>query len=478
MQLAELVKILIIDDDEDDFVITSSLINEIPNGNFVIDWCPKHTEALTRICNKEYDIYFIDNFLGGITGMELLAKAIGCNTDSPMILLTGKGNRDIALKALDSGASDYLVKSELNTEKLERCIRYSLEKALALKQLRSNELKFRTIFEQTRDAIFIANEDLQLQDANKAMEHLLGYQHEEIKELNMYDILADEKDIEKIRTLLAEKGEVYDIEIDLQHQSGELLNCIFSAVAITRTDQSKYIQGAIHDITKLKKAERSVLISEKLAATGRLARTLAHEIRNPLTNINLSVDHLKGMEFTDLQQHYFDIISRNSKRINDILTELLASSKPAQTEMQNYILQDILDRSINAAMDRIMLKHVKMQVRYVDKPVHIRADSDKLTMAFLNLIINAVEAMEENTGKLMISISDNTDHWEVKITDNGVGIPEESIPKLFEPYFTAKRNGMGLGLPATLNILHAHNAQVDVTSVVGVGTTFSILFGK
>jgi signal transduction histidine kinase len=129
-------------------------------------------------------------------------------------------------------------------------------------------------------------------------------------------------------------------------------------------------------------------------------------------------------------------------------------------------------------MDRIMLKHVKLQVRYVDKPVHIRADADKLTMAFLNIIINAVEAMEENTGKLMISISENTDHWEVKITDNGVGIPEESIPKLFEPYFTAKRNGIGLGLPATLNILHAHNAQVDVTSVVGVGTTFSILFGK
>jgi PAS domain S-box-containing protein len=477
MQLSDLVRILIIDDDEDDFVITSSLINEIPNGNFVIDWCPKHSDALAKICNNEYDIYFIDNFLGGITGMELLSKAIGCNPDSPMILLTGKGNRDIALKALDSGASDYLVKSELNTEKLERCIRYSMEKALALKQLRNNELKFRTIFEQTRDAIFIADEDLQLLDANKAMEQLLGYQQSEIKGLNLYDLLADEKDVESIRTALAGKGEFNDFEAEIQHQSGQLLNCIFSAVSITRSDQSKYIQGAIHDITKLKKAERSVLMSEKLAATGRLARTLAHEIRNPLTNINLSVDHLKGMEYTDLQQHYFDIISRNSKRINDILTELLASSKPAQTEMQNYILQDILDRSINVAMDRIVLKHIKLHVRYVDKPVRIRADADKLTMAFLNIIINAIEAMEDNTGKLMISITENKDQWEVKITDNGMGIPKENVPKLFEPYFTAKRNGMGLGLPATLNILHAHKAQVEVTSVEGVGTTFSILFG-
>jgi PAS domain S-box-containing protein len=478
MQLFELIRILIIDDDEDDFVITSSLIKEIPNGNFIIDWCPKHTDALRKICNKEYDIYFIDNFLGGITGMELLGKAIGCNKDSPMILLTGKGNRDIALQALDSGASDYMVKSELNTEKLERCIRYSLEKALALKQLRDNEQKFRTIFEQTRDAIFIANEDLQLQEANRAMENMMGYLPEELKSFSLYDLLAEEDDIEKIRTALTERGEIHDLEAELQHQSGDLLNCIFSAVVINRPDNTKYIQGALHDITKLKKAERSLLMSEKLAATGRLARTLAHEIRNPLTNINLSIDHLKGMEFNEVQQHYFDIISRNSKRINDILTELLASSKPTQTEMQPYILQDIIDRSIQAATDRIMLKHIKLQVRYIDTPIHIKADADKLALAFLNIMINAVEAMEENTGKLMVSVFEDQDHWEVKITDNGMGIPEESIPKLFEPYFTAKRNGMGLGLPATLNILHAHQAQVDVTSVEGVGTTFSIMFSK
>jgi signal transduction histidine kinase len=86
--------------------------------------------------------------------------------------------------------------------------------------------------------------------------------------------------------------------------------------------------------------------------------------------------------------------------------------------------------------------------------------------------------MEESKGKLMISLSDGQDFWEVKITDNGVGIPEENIPRLFEPYFTAKRNGMGLGLPATLNILQAHRAQIDVTSVEQVGTTFTIMFPK
>lgn len=478
MQSAELIKILIIDDDEDDFVITRSLINEIPKGNFSIDWCARHTDALQKICDKEYDIYFIDYFLGGITGMDLLTRAIPCNGNSPMILLTGKGNRDIALQALDAGAADYLVKSELNAEKLERCIRYSLEKAGTLKELRDNEQKFRTIFEQTRDSIFIANEELQFIDVNSAMEQLLGYSADELKGLCLYDLLGEERDIEKVKAQLQTKREISGLEYDLQHQSGETLYCIFSANVFTRPDGSDYVQGALHDITGLKKAERSLLMSEKLAATGRLARTLAHEIRNPLTNINLSIDHLKGMEFTDLQQHYFAIIGRNSKRINDILTELLASSKPAHTDLEDHILQDIIDRSIHAAMDRIMLKHIKLQVRYLEKPVHLSADVDKLTMAFLNIIINAVEAMEESKGKLMISLSDGQEFWEVKITDNGIGIPEENIPRLFEPYFTAKRNGMGLGLPSTLNILQAHQAQVDVTSVEHVGTTFTIMFPK
>jgi len=478
MHVTDEIRILIVDDDEDDFVITSSLINEIPNSRYRIDWCPKHTEAIEKICAREYDIYFIDYFLGGITGMELLVRAIECNEDSPMILLTGKGNRDIALQALDSGAADYLVKSELNTEKLERCIRYSLEKAAALKKLRVNEKKFRTIFEQTRDAIFIADEDVQFVEFNTAMEDLTGHAPEEIRNMCLFDLMTEDEDAARVKKALSEKGEVTDMSVDFQHQSGELLNCIFSAVVIRRPDGSKYVQGALHDITKLKRTERSLLMSEKLAATGRLARTLAHEIRNPLTNINLSIDHLRGMEYNDLQLHYYEIIARNSKRINDILTELLASAKPAYTALRDHVLQDIVDKSIHAAMDRIMLKHVKLQIRYLDQPVHIRADADKLTMAFLNIIINAVEAMEENKGRLMVSMLDNGENWEVRITDNGSGIPEENIPRLFEPYFTAKRNGMGLGLPAALNIFQAHKALVDVTSVVDVGTTFSIMFPR
>lgn len=478
MQLTDPIRVLIIDDDEDDFIITEQMIRDIPNGNFVIDWCPRHAEALDKICSKSYDIYFIDYFLGGITGMDLLKRSMACNTDSPMILLTGKGNRSISLEALSTGAYDYLVKSELNAEKLERCIRYSLDKSATLKQLRDNENKYRSVFEKTRDAIFLSDLDLNLSDANTAMEKMFGYQLDELRSMSVYDLLADEGNINVIHRQLEQKREISDFETGFYDRSGEELACIFSALVISKPDGTEYIQGFLHDISRLKKAEKSALMAEKLAAVGRLARTLAHEIRNPLTNINLALDHLSEMKGFVAQRHFLDIIRRNSIRINDSLTELLASAKPAHAEMKRFVLQEILDASINDAMDRIILKRIKMQLRYVNDPVVILADPDKLRIAFLNMIINAIEAMQEDKGRLMVVLEDGGNYWKVKITDNGGGIPEEDIPKLFEPYFTAKRNGLGLGLPATLNILQAHGAAVEVNSVADVGTTFSIRFPK
>jgi PAS domain S-box-containing protein len=478
MHTPELIRILIIDDDEDDYVITEQMIMDIPNGKFQIHWCPRHSDAMQLISSKAYDIYFIDYFLGGITGMELLKKSISFNQDAPMILLTGKGNRDISLEALNAGAADYLIKSELNTEKLERCIRYALENASTLKQLRDNESKFRAIFEQTRDAIFLSDTALNLLDVNSAMEKMLGFSADEMKSLSLFELLADELKLTMVKDQLCLSGEVTDLEIGFHHQSGEEITCIFSAITVARPDGVRYIQGILHDITGLKRAERSLLMSEKLAATGRLARTLAHEIRNPLTSINLSLDHLKGIEAQEDQKSYFEIIKRNTKRINDILSELLASARPENTRMEKNILQKIIDDSVNSAMDRIMLKHIKLQVRYIEKPIVIQADPDKLKIAFLNIIINAIEAMEDGKGRLMIVLEDDEQAWEVKITDNGIGISEEDLPRLFEPYFTVKRNGLGLGLSATFNILQAHNAVVEVTSVPNVGTTFSIQFAK
>ena len=217
---------------------------------------------------------------------------------------------------------------------------------------------------------------------------------------------------------------------------------------------------------------------EKMEAANRLARTLAHEIRNPLTNINLSLDHLRYQNLEQAQQHFLDIILRNSKRINDILSDLLASSTPSKLTLVPNNLQDIVDESLAIALDRIMLKKIKLQVQYSDSPIEVLSDFDQLKIAFLNIIINGIEAMEENIGKMIISIEENPNAWLVKISDNGSGISKENISRLFEPYFTVKRNGMGLGLTSSLNILKSHHAEVDVDSEIDKGTTFIVSFPK
>ena len=137
-------------------------------------------------------------------------------------------------------------------------------------------------------------------------------------------------------------------------------------------------------------------------------------------------------------------------------------------------LQTVLDETITAATDRITLRNVKLQIKYPDLLIPIMADKVQLSIAFLNIIVNSIEAMDDREGRLIISVHPHNEYCEIRITDNGCGISEENQKKLFEPYFTSKRNGIGLGLAATLNILQSHLAKIEVISLEGTGTTFSI----
>lgn len=468
--------ILIIDDDEDDFFLTSEYIKGITDRKFKIDWCYNYPEAITHIKKHRYDLYFIDYYLGARTGLDLIKEAIALQCEEPLVLLTGKGNQVIDREAMEAGAMDYLVKSEINVEKVERCIRYSLERAASLKALRANERKYRSIFEQSKDAVFLANEQLVFRDVNNATSSLLNYSKDQLTGVSLYDLL-DEKEKNYVAERIASAGVVHDCEIELQPRNGEKKYCILSLSREKDTDGGSFIHGLLHDITELKRAEKATLQAEKLAAAGRLVQTLAHEVRNPLNNINLSLEQLHN-EIAHLNDSeiYLEIIQRNSKRISDIITELLNSSRPAEISLHRKPLQVILDESISAALDRITLQKVKLEIQYSEKAAFVKADAEKLKLAFLNIIINAVEAMEEEKGILNITIDTEKENHVVRISDNGSGIAEENLSKLFEPYFTSKRNGLGLGLASTLNILQAHKGRIEVASALNRGTVFTIYF--
>ncbi|MBD0333294.1 MAG: PAS domain S-box protein, partial [Chitinophagaceae bacterium] len=464
------IRILIVDDDEDDFLITSEYLRQIEEYQLTINWAYRFTDAVELLKKNAYDIYFVDYRLGAKTGLDFLQEALKFGCEEPIVLLTGKGNKGVDIEAMQAGATDYLIKTELNADKLERCIRYSLERTAHVKALRANERKYRSIFELSKDAVFTADKTLVFKDMNAATTRLLGYSKEELEHMSVYDLVFDEVNQKLLQKVLYEEGEVNDLELEIITKTGEKRICIFSLTAPLDATGHIYYQGLIHDITNIRKAEKANLLVEKLGATGRLVRTLAHEVRNPLNNINMSVEQLANETVSDEAPVFLDIIQRNSKRIGDLIAELLDTSRPTELIFERCTLQSIMDDSISDALDRITLQRTNMQIRYCNEPCYILANKEKLKIAFLNIIINAVEAMPPISGELLIDIETTGAIHTVTIKDNGCGIPEEYVSRLFEPYFTSKRNGMGLGLAATLNILQSHKAHIDVTSVVNQGT--------
>lgn len=175
MKPVEPLRILVVEDDEDDFFIISDYIRSIPGQNFQTDWCKDYQEALDAMQKSTYALYFIDYYLTGKTGLDLLTEAMIDACEAPIILLTGKSNPVIDKKAAQLGAADYLIKSELSSEKLERCIRYALERSANMRELRESERQYRNIFERTNDVIFIADTDLSLRKVNEAASRLFGY---------------------------------------------------------------------------------------------------------------------------------------------------------------------------------------------------------------------------------------------------------------------------------------------------------------
>ncbi|MDQ6902479.1 MAG: CHASE3 domain-containing protein [Bacteroidota bacterium] len=215
---------------------------------------------------------------------------------------------------------------------------------------------------------------------------------------------------------------------------------------------------------------------EKFAATGRISRTIAHEVRNPLTNINLAAEQLRN-EVTENEDItlLFEMITRNSNRINQLISDLLNSTRVSELSFTNMSINDIIDSSLEFAYDRIELKQIKVEKDYETDICPISVDDQKIKIAFLNIIVNAIEAMDDG-GILHISTHHKNNRCVAKITDNGKGMTKEDVGRLFEPYFTTKEKGTGLGLTNTQNIILAHNANINVESAVGKGTSFVITF--
>jgi len=230
--------------------------------------------------------------------------------------------------------------------------------------------------------------------------------------------------------------------------------------------------------------------AERSAISGRVAAGIAHEIRNPLSFISLSVDYVrdKFAPATESARADFVQLTDNIKgeinRLNGMVSDFLNLGRPARLKLGELDARSLIDEVISIVRAKAEQQDVRLAVRVVSEAdssrsydTHLQADAEQLKTCFSNLAINAIQAMP-NGGRLTITLYPQRSNIAIEFADTGHGIAPEAMENLFEPYFTTKEKGTGLGLALTKKLIEDHGGQITVESEIGVGTTFVITLSR
>lgn len=472
------MRVLLIDESKTEHSRFHNYFKDVSGIVFELSWESDYDAAEKKLFDHDYDLYLIEeNFHQ--EGIDLLRKARDRGVDKAIIILTEKESHALDLTAMSEGADDYISKEKLSEGGIERSIRYSYERYKSRLRIALREARYRNLFEKSIDAIAITDNNLIIQEANQAMKKLFKVDDKLLIGKSIKPLFAKPDAFEHFAEKVLKQGILKKFSAQLLRKDGQALYCeITSAVLFNLNHEVSGYQLIINDLTKERKSEQRIMRAEKLGMTGRIARSIAHEVRNPLTNINLALDQLSDeFKTQESAQMYLELIGRNSERINKLITELLNSAKPSALKIEPHSVKKLLDDTLSLAEDRLQLKGIKLK-RVETEDLHISFDYVNLKTALLNIIINAIEAMPEEKGELTVKFYSSLDETHIEIADNGVGIDDETLKQLFDPFFTGKRKGMGLGLTSTQNIIQQHGGNIDVESEVDFGTTFTINLPK
>jgi signal transduction histidine kinase len=212
--------------------------------------------------------------------------------------------------------------------------------------------------------------------------------------------------------------------------------------------------------------------------SSQFAAILIHEVRNPLTSINLSIEMLESVITDNDLKIYLGIIKRNSVKINNLITEIIKCQHTGIEVIEKHSMYQLLDDVLEMAGDLIRLKHIVVRKEYDAEDCSIKFSKPKMMIALTNIIANAIDAISLKKGLLTIATDTVDDRYVVQIIDNGCGINKVDLKDIFEPYVTNKPGGLGLGLATTYEILQSNNVEVNVESIEGEGTRFALFFRK
>ncbi|HEY7545552.1 MAG TPA: ATP-binding protein, partial [Blastocatellia bacterium] len=254
-------------------------------------------------------------------------------------------------------------------------------------------------------------------------------------------------------------------------------------VKIRRPDEVGQLASTFNDMIaglKVKhELEEKLNQAERAAVIGRLTQAVAHEVRNPLNVINLSIDHVsskyapederKRGQFTAILSSIKDEIARLKYLVNDLLNY----GRPSHMAFKPLDVRELVDETVALVRTQADAQGIDLKVEYTDEETEVMGDRERLKSCLTNIVINALQAMPQG-GSLATNLYRNDGWVEIKITDTGVGISDEALQKIFEPYFSTRVSGFGLGLAVTRSIIEDHRGSIVVNSKLGHGTTFTV----
>jgi PAS domain S-box-containing protein len=478
------------------------------------------------------DLAIVDLHLPDGNGVDVLTSPPEAGP-FPILIMTGYGDEHIAVEAMKAGAIDYVMKSSgaftAMSHTVERCLRdWNLLQARKRVEaaLRREKENFQHSMDDSPLGVRIVTADGDTLYANRAILEMYGFDSlEELRTTPVKKRYTPESYVEfQKRKELRLSGDFgpSEYEINIVRNNGEVRHLHvfrkevlwngekqFQALYRDVTEEKKRgeaikrfeetIQGQkmlldqqsssveelidrlTHSREELKasyetlKANKDDLVrSEKLAFAGRMASSIAHEIRNPLTNIILSLRQLKKDDKIKPEGlNYAGIMERNTERIGYLITELLNCARPTKLELQPWDVHLVIKDVLNIHKVRLKTQGIKVIKNLTAYPSIIFFDREYLGRVLLNLVANAIEAMGSG-GVLSITTKKEKSTFVIKVQDNGRGIPEKNLIRIFDPFFSTKKQGAGLGLTTCQNIVISHGGQIGVESAWGKGSVFTV----
>lgn len=340
------------------------------------------------------------------------------------------------------------------------------ERSQALAALQESEERYRNLVETTPEAIFV-EQNQKLVYMNPAGLRLLGYSTLELMDQKLEKFIPNYSDLVRATIL--------PIEAKFIRKDGKLLDVELTFFGTIYAGQSA-IQCLARDITESKNLRIAAQRMERLAALGELSAMIAHEIRNSQGSISLNFrnlsDHLK---VPDPHQRTFNNIDLGIQRIQEIINGILNFARPLQPTLRKVDIRKVIDSSVHTIEKEMESSGIQLMRRYDASLPEVVIDPVQINQVLINLYLNAKQAMRSG-GTLTISAIVRSDFVEISVQDTGIGICPENLDKIFNPFFTTRSEGIGLGLAIVSRILEQHKSQIFVESEPGSGTKFIIRF--